>query len=274
MKINLSYEKTKKNVMLVRILIVLLIATLIGAYFVYQRYLEQQYGSTQPTIQLLGPSQIRIDEGEEYEELGVEAYDGRGHDISKNVTIEGEVDPEEEGTYLLYYSVVDRYGNESRRLLRMVIVGDIAFDENRQPKRTADEDLKNIIRMEIEKHQDALTQFDEEDESDCAKVDYLIPYIHKHFPDGNYPDRTILRPTIRDLLNEDDEDYLSATDVEALNNIVEEVIVAHEETIADFEGDSCSLLDYLEEYVYEYYDERNQPTANAVRSTIEKKLGG
>ncbi len=277
MKAKKNNQKKTKKVIYFQLLIFLLLAIAIIFYFVNQNSDEQQYNEiyhddSYPKIELVGPPLIKIDVDEEYKELGIEAYDSAGKDISYNVIIEGSANEKEKGIYLLYYSFVDDEGNESIKLLRRVVVGDVILETDDR-KKVVDDELKEIIRIEIIKHEDELRQF-KQSESDCEKVNYLKPFINEYYGEENRPPRSTLRPAIRAILNEDDPAYLSAFDEEGLANIIEELLEEHEVAIIEFEEEFCSLTNYLLPYVYDYYDEKNYPSRNLVQTVIEKKLGG
>lgn len=74
-----------------------------------------------PEITLSGAASMSITEGEGYAEPGYTAVDNVDGDISANVTVTGQVDPNTAGTYTVTYRVTDGYGN-SAETVRTVTV--------------------------------------------------------------------------------------------------------------------------------------------------------
>ena len=74
-----------------------------------------------PTITLVGPSTINIEEGDSFTDAGASASDDVDGDISSSITTSGSVDASTPGTYILTYSVSDAAGN-SVELTRTIIV--------------------------------------------------------------------------------------------------------------------------------------------------------
>lgn len=66
-----------------------------------------------PTISLIGDSTITIYKGDNYTEQGIKAIDEYDGDISKNVVVEGKVDTNTIGDYILTYKIKDSSNNES-----------------------------------------------------------------------------------------------------------------------------------------------------------------
>lgn len=66
---------------------------------------------TSPLIQLTQGNEIRMFEGEEYEELGYEVKDNVDQDLHNEVKIEGTINTAKAGTYVLTYTVSDKSGN-------------------------------------------------------------------------------------------------------------------------------------------------------------------
>ena len=78
---------------------------------------------TPPVIELLGDSNVSISYGEMYVEPGFRSSDNvYAGQIDSRVVIEGDVNPNEEGTYVISYSVVDAAGNVSETVKRTVVV--------------------------------------------------------------------------------------------------------------------------------------------------------
>ena len=76
-----------------------------------------------PVIQLKGETEVSLNYGEDYVEPGYLATDECDGDISKSVTVEGNVDSKQYGEYTLVYKVTDASGNEGT-VTRKVIVTD------------------------------------------------------------------------------------------------------------------------------------------------------
>lgn len=76
---------------------------------------------TNPVITLVGDSKISIKLGESYEEPGYGATDDYDGDVTKKVTVEGEVNTKKTGTYEIKYSVTDSSGN-AISVIRTVII--------------------------------------------------------------------------------------------------------------------------------------------------------
>lgn len=81
-----------------------------------------------PVIQLKGEDKMQLNVGDDYEEPGYTATDECDGDISKSVTVEGNVDSNRCGEYTLVYKVTDASGNEGTAI-RKVIVADISAPE-------------------------------------------------------------------------------------------------------------------------------------------------
>lgn len=77
--------------------------------------------NTRPTITLKGNKEIFTFIDNEYEDEGATAIDNYDGDISKNITIENNVNLKKEGNYEVIYKVKDKSGNEAV-LKRKVIV--------------------------------------------------------------------------------------------------------------------------------------------------------
>ena len=64
-----------------------------------------------PEITLLGDAHIMLQQKETYKEAGFTAMDNCDGDLTEKVTVSGEVDTTNAGTYTLTYTVEDSYGN-------------------------------------------------------------------------------------------------------------------------------------------------------------------
>lgn len=76
-----------------------------------------------PQVLLEGKQEVIVMVGSSYEEPGYAAFDNLDGDITQNVIVNGTVDPQTMGTYLLEYTVTDSFGN-SATANRTVIVRD------------------------------------------------------------------------------------------------------------------------------------------------------
>lgn len=74
-----------------------------------------------PKIKLIGGSPNVIDEGDAYEEPGVNAIDDVDGDVTMYINIEGMVDSERPGSYKIIYSAVDKSGNTAEKILKVTV---------------------------------------------------------------------------------------------------------------------------------------------------------
>ena len=77
-----------------------------------------------PTIELNGEGTIILNVGEKYEEHGAKAQDEKDGDLTDRIETSGEVNTNQEGTYIITYSVKDNNGNVTTAT-REVMVGNI-----------------------------------------------------------------------------------------------------------------------------------------------------
>ncbi|NMA17169.1 MAG: DUF5011 domain-containing protein [Clostridiaceae bacterium] len=78
-----------------------------------------------PTLRVPGDARLHISEAAHFNPLvGVKAFDANGFDISGNVTVEGNVDPEHDGSYKLVYSVNDN-GTEITKVRFVTVYGNV-----------------------------------------------------------------------------------------------------------------------------------------------------
>lgn len=68
---------------------------------------------TEPDLQLHGDTFMNINVGDTYVEPGYQAIDDRDGDVTSSVIVEGSVDTNQAGFYILTYKVKDRAGNEA-----------------------------------------------------------------------------------------------------------------------------------------------------------------
>ena len=74
------------------------------------------YDPVPPEITLLGDSSMTLEYGKKYEEPGFSAYDNCDGDLTGRVEISGSVNTGKAGTYKLYYTVEDSYGNSDTQV--------------------------------------------------------------------------------------------------------------------------------------------------------------
>ena len=77
-----------------------------------------------PVITLNGNSELTLEAGSDYTELGAKATDSEDGDLSSSIQVTGEVDTKNPGTYEIFYDVKDKSGNEAITLSRTVFVVD------------------------------------------------------------------------------------------------------------------------------------------------------
>ena len=70
------------------------------------------YDPEPPVLTLLGDTTVKLTEGQTYQEPGYTAIDNCDGDLTQRVQISGTVTTSRPGTYKLYYSVQDSFGNE------------------------------------------------------------------------------------------------------------------------------------------------------------------
>ncbi|MBI2433109.1 MAG: DUF5011 domain-containing protein [Candidatus Hydrogenedentes bacterium] len=76
-----------------------------------------------PAIELMGDNPMFLLKGTDYAEPGYTATDPQDGDITASVVVEGAVNPDQVGQYILTYSVADKEGNEASAIQRVVEVG-------------------------------------------------------------------------------------------------------------------------------------------------------
>ena len=69
------------------------------------------YDPEPPVLTLLGKSEITITAGQSYKEPGYQATDNCDGDLTDRVQVSGSVNTNRAGTYKIYYSVEDSFGN-------------------------------------------------------------------------------------------------------------------------------------------------------------------
>ncbi|MCY6371370.1 immunoglobulin-like domain-containing protein [Clostridium ganghwense] len=112
-----------------------------------------------PVITLNGDSEINLNLGEKYEELGVTAVDDVDGDITDKIEIsingkDEKVNTDKEGTYVITYKVSDKAGNKADEVVRTVVVKSIEEDkEIVVPSDKVPEGTPNDVVKETAEHQ-------------------------------------------------------------------------------------------------------------------------
>jgi len=84
-----------------------------------------------PKIQLVGDATIQVTQGNVFQDPGTIATDPEDGDLTKKVQVDGSVDTQTPGNYVLTYSVSDSQGKEAPTVTRTVTV--VAKDETKPP---------------------------------------------------------------------------------------------------------------------------------------------
>ena len=79
-----------------------------------------------PTITLKGDFRVNVLKGKNYEEAGYEAYDAKDGNITRNVRIEGNVDVNKVGRYVLKYVVLNSSGRSAEMYRYVNVVSNTA----------------------------------------------------------------------------------------------------------------------------------------------------
>lgn len=93
---------------------------------------------TNPTISLVGDSELVVETGSKFEDPGVTATDNVDGDITSKVKKSGDVDTSKAGTYTITYSVSDNAGNTSevKRTVKVIPVATTTTQNSNTPKTT------------------------------------------------------------------------------------------------------------------------------------------
>ncbi|ATX79313.1 Cytochrome c2 [Mariprofundus aestuarium] len=75
-----------------------------------------------PVIKLKGSASVSINEGEEYSDPGATAWDMVDGNLTRRISIKGEVNTSRPATYMITYSVSDKAGNRAKSVSRFVTV--------------------------------------------------------------------------------------------------------------------------------------------------------
>ena len=77
-----------------------------------------------PVITLLGPTEVKINVGESFVEMGYKAEDSNGRNITNRVMVSSTINASQAGLYTITYDVTDDHGN-SARSTRLVFVEEL-----------------------------------------------------------------------------------------------------------------------------------------------------
>tara|TARA_A100000172_G_scaffold38012_1_gene23175 strand:- start:3875 stop:8038 length:4164 start_codon:yes stop_codon:yes gene_type:complete len=86
-----------------------------------------------PTITLVGPALVNIEQGTTYIDTGATAFDPEDGDITSTIVVTGEVDVFSVGTYTLSFNVTDSLGLQAETKTRTVVVGELQNDDPAAP---------------------------------------------------------------------------------------------------------------------------------------------
>ncbi|MCY6354598.1 immunoglobulin-like domain-containing protein [Clostridium sp. ZS2-4] len=114
-----------------------------------------------PVITLNGDTEITLNLGDKYEELGAVAVDDVDGDITDKIEIrvngkDEKVNTDKEGTYVITYNVSDNAGNKADEILRTVVVKsaeegekDIVVPSDNVPEGTPNGAVKETAEVEV-----------------------------------------------------------------------------------------------------------------------------
>lgn len=100
-----------------------------------------------PTITLIGSSNINLNVGDTYTELGATANDSEDGDLTSSIVITGTVDTNTAGIYQVFYNVQDLESNYANQVTRIVVVTQPAAQDNITYPLTTEQIKNNQISM-------------------------------------------------------------------------------------------------------------------------------
>ena len=106
-------------------------------------------GTNTPTIVLKGEEEISLDYKEKYVEAGYEARDVEDGELTDKVVVEGVVNSEVAGTYIIKYIVIDSEGNTAS-VVRKVIVNGKSQGLTATVKKEEEENISTTVTIEAE----------------------------------------------------------------------------------------------------------------------------
>lgn len=78
-----------------------------------------------PVLELVGPTEVKLEFGRKYDEPGAMAIDTRDGDLSSKIQISGKVNPNVAGVYTLTYTIRDKSGNTVSLTRKIEVLGDV-----------------------------------------------------------------------------------------------------------------------------------------------------
>ncbi len=106
-------------------------------------------GTNTPTIVLKGEEEISLDYKEKYVEAGYEARDVEDGELTDKVVVEGVVNSEVAGTYIIKYIVIDSEGNTAS-VVRKVIVNGKSQGLTATVKKEEEENISTTVTIEAD----------------------------------------------------------------------------------------------------------------------------
>lgn len=117
-----------------------------------------------PKIELKGDSPYKAEFGYDYNDPGYKATDNYDGDLTDQVIVSGNVNTNQEDTYVLIYKVKDSSGNEAEVTRRVKVV------DNEAPKIELDGDKKMIIKLKSTYEEPGYSALDKKDGDLTDKV--------------------------------------------------------------------------------------------------------
>ncbi|MCG8402808.1 MAG: DUF5011 domain-containing protein, partial [Firmicutes bacterium] len=132
-----------------------------GSALVTKKYVVKVVADTvKPLITLIGDSVVTVEQGQMYVEKGVVCIDNNDGDITDKVEIEGFVDTDRIGEYVIIYKVTDTSGNITveQRLVKVIrkAVAEEAEIEAANEERIQDEKISGAIEGAKQNNQEKI----------------------------------------------------------------------------------------------------------------------
>ncbi len=108
---------------------------------------EPDPDTTAPIITLLGDSEINLETGVSYVDVGATALDDVDGDITANIDIANPVNTNIPGSYIIAYNVSDSADNPAEQIIRTVIISEPISEE--QPDEFQQYSLADVVVSEI-----------------------------------------------------------------------------------------------------------------------------
>lgn len=131
---------------------------------------------TPPKVTLGGYESIIVIKGNKYEEKGAKAFDNRDGDITDKLKIDGVIDTDKTGTYIIKYSASDLAGNTGYKTREIKVVepesvkGNIiylTFDDG--PSNSATKKILDVLKKNGVKATFFIINFDTKEKADLIK---------------------------------------------------------------------------------------------------------